>query len=200
MTSSRAIAVWIFDRLGLDVALAGDLLEERTNGRSAIWFWRQVWIAVVAGVWSDILHHKLLALRAVVIGCAVNSVWLFLWVRFLHLGFSTRPELTRPELSIESLASLSLILLTQAVTGWTVARTHRAQAIPMVLVFAIWLAMWFLADSFSEIGRLLMDSLDQPRFRAYLAWYFMPFFTEIAGLLTGGIIGAPGRSEQPADR
>jgi hypothetical protein len=41
MSSSDAIVVWIFDRLALDVALAGDLREERAQGRSMIWHWRQ---------------------------------------------------------------------------------------------------------------------------------------------------------------
>ncbi len=41
MRSSHAVAIWLFERLGLDVALTGDLLEECQRGRSAIWYWRQ---------------------------------------------------------------------------------------------------------------------------------------------------------------
>ena len=78
MRSSQAIAVWMFERLGLDVALAGDLLEECARRRSTIWYWRQVLIAIWIGIWSTIFAHKLLALRAVGTGCAVNGVWLSL--------------------------------------------------------------------------------------------------------------------------
>ena len=39
----------MFDRLDLDSALAGDLLEERARGRSALWYWRQVVIASMPG-------------------------------------------------------------------------------------------------------------------------------------------------------
>lgn len=62
MRSSHAAAVWIFERLGLDVALAGDLLKERARGRSSIWYWRQV-----------------------AAGCAANAVWYFLWAKFQWL-------------------------------------------------------------------------------------------------------------------
>jgi len=190
MRSSHATAVWMFERLGLDVALAGDLLEERALGRSAIWYWRQVLIASWIGIWGAIFNHKALALRAVVTGCAVNSVWLILWWKFLHLELPVIPTI-----SIESIACLLIILHMQAATGWIVARTHRAQAIPMVFVFAIWLVLWYLGSSFSDAKRLLVNSIDQPRFRLYLAWYLTPISIEVLGLLIGGILGARPRSQ-----
>jgi hypothetical protein len=195
MRSSHAAVVWIFERLGLDVALAGDLLEECARGRSTIWYWRQVRIAIWVRIWGVIFHHKLLALRAVATGCAVNAVWLLLWEKFLHFGLPSTPRI-----STESIASLLVILLTQVATGWIVARTHRAHAIPMVLVFVSWLVVWFLAGSFSEAERLLAASIDQPRFRPYLAWYFMPIFTETAGLLVGGIVGAGAQGSSASTR
>jgi hypothetical protein len=185
MRLSHAATVWMLERLGLDSALAGDLLEESARRRSNIWYWRQVLMAMWTGVWGAIFGHKLLALRAVATGCAVNGLWLFLWSKFLPIGLSYFPSM-----SLESIASLLLILLTQVATGWVVARTHRAHAIPMVLVFAIWLVIWFAVDTRSEFERLLVNSIDQPRFRVYLAWYFMPMSVEMIGLLFGGIIGA----------
>jgi hypothetical protein len=183
----------MFERLGLDVALVGDLLEERARGRSTIWYWRQVLTAIWIGIWGAIRDHKALALRAVATGCAVNAVWLYLWLKFLHLGLPSTPRI-----SIESIATLLAILLTQTATGWIVARTHRAQAIPMVFVFVIWLVLWYLGGSFSEARRLLVDSIDQARFRPYLAWYFTPISTEVVGLLLGGIVGArPKRQPSP---
>lgn len=74
----------MLERLGIDSALAGDLLEERARGRSTIWYWRQILAATWIGVWSAIFAHKLLALRAVATGCAVNALWLFLWSHFLR--------------------------------------------------------------------------------------------------------------------
>ena len=91
---------------------------------------------------------------------------------------------------MESIACLLIILLTQTATGWIVARTHRAAAIPMVVVFVTWLTLWFFIDTFSEAKRFLLNSIDQPRFRPYLVWYLTPIAVEIVGLLYGGILGS----------
>jgi hypothetical protein len=191
MRSSHAAAAWIFNRLDIDSALAGDLLEECSHGRSLVWYWRQVAIAIWSSIWRTIVHHKLLALRALVIGYAVNEMWLFLW-RFLRLPYATRPGMSR-----DALISIVLILLTQVVTGWVVARTHRAHAVPMVFIFAGSLVMAFLAASHSEVWRLFVNSIDQPRFRPYFWWYLLPIFIEVMGLLIGGVaavIPTPARS------
>jgi hypothetical protein len=174
--------------LCIDPALAGDLLEERAIGRSTAWYWRQVVSAICIRIGSTVYHHKLLAVRAVITGCAVNGIWLFLWLHYLHLRLTVRPPDTRA-LLIESIAYLSILLFTQTVTGWVLARTHRPHAIPMVLVFAAWLVGWFFADN-SEVRRLMVDSIDQSRFRLYLAWYLTPIFVEMAGLFAGGILGS----------
>ena len=189
MRTSHAITLWMFDRLDLDRALAGDLLEERARGRSTVWYWRQVLIAIWTGIWSAVLAQKLLALRAVATGCAANGVWFFLWMKFLHLGLSYPPPYTKSVL-VESIACLLILLLTQTATGWIVARTHRAAAIPMVLVFVSWLTLWFFIGTHSQAKRLLLNSIDQPRFRPYLVWYLTPIAVEIVGLLCGGILGS----------
>jgi hypothetical protein len=173
------VAAWLFERLGVDVALAGDL-EECAQGRSAIWYWRQVLIAIWIGVWSAVFGHKLLALRAVATGCAVNGVWLFLWMRFLHLGLPLPPPDTK-QLLLQSMACLSIILFTQTVTGWIVARTHRAYAIPMVVVLVVWLMLWYVGGTVA--GK-------EPGFLPHFAWYVTPLSVEVFGLLLGGILGA----------
>ena len=140
MSSSDVVVSCIFDRLGVDAALAGDLREERADSRSTIWFRRQVLIAICIGIGRPIFHHKVLALRALATGCAVNTVWLLLNpAKFLHIGLAVRPVI-----SYDSIATLLIILLTQVTTGWVVARTHRRYPIPMVFVFVIWLVLWYL--------------------------------------------------------
>lgn len=185
MRLSHSTAVCLFEYLGLDVALAGDLLEERARGRSAIWYWRQVLTAIWIGIWTAIFQHKLLALRALATGCAINAVWLFLWLRFLLIALPVMPVF-----SMEAIASILTILFTQVATGWIVARTHRAQAIPMVLVFMTWLVLWYVAGTYPDLKRLVVGSFAHARFRPYLAWYFLPISIEVLGLLLGGIAGA----------
>lgn len=181
MSSSDVVVSWIFDRLGVDVALAGDLREERAHGRSTIWFCRQVLIAICIGIGRPIFHHKVLALRALATGCAVNTVWLLLdpVVKFLHIGLPVRPEI-----SFDSIGTLLIILLTQVTTGWIVARTHRRFPIPMVFVFVIWLVLWYLGGS-SEIKTLMVDSFGKPGFLRYLVWYLTPETVHVVGLLFG---------------
>ena len=184
MRSSQEISVWLFERLGLDGALAGDLSEEWARGRSAIWYWKQVLIAIWIGIWGAVFGHKVLALRALATGCAVNAVWLSLWSKFLRLRLNLSPPDTK-RLMIESAACLLIILLTQTLTGWIVARTHRAHAIPMVVVFVTWLVLWYVGGTLSG---------NQPRFLPHLAWYLTPISTVVVGLLIGGIVGARPRT------
>lgn len=180
MRSSHEIAAWLLDRVGLDGALAGDLFEERSRGRSTIWYWKQVTIAAWVGIWAQVFSHKVLALRAVATGCAVNGVWLFLWTRYVPLGLPVLPPDTR-RLMLESLACLSMILITQAMTGWVVARTHRAHSVPMVVVFATWLVLWYVGGTIAG---------NQPGVVPHVAWYLTPISTVVAGLLVGGVVGA----------
>lgn len=64
-----ALAVWLLDRLGYirqNPALAGDLLEEFRNGRSAGWYWRQTFAVIANGFRRNItsLVPYLLAVSA----------------------------------------------------------------------------------------------------------------------------------------
>ena len=115
MRSSHAIAIWLFECLDLDVALTGDILEERERGRSAIWYWRQVLTAVWIGIWGTVRHHKLLALRATITGLAIEALLTFLWNRW-------GPDLPLFSL-VQWIVQFSVVLLTQMGTGWVVART-----------------------------------------------------------------------------
>jgi hypothetical protein len=151
-----------------------------------------VLIAICIGISRPIFQHKVLALRALATGCALNAVWLFLWSKFLHVGLPVRPEI-----SFESIASLAIILLTQVATGWVVARTHRPYAIPMVLVFVIWLVLWHLGSS-SEVKARLADSFGKPEFIPYLVLYLAPECVVVVGLLLGSIAGASAAKGTPS--
>ena len=193
MKSSQPIPFWLLDRLGLDPALNGDIAEEWARGHSSIWYWRQILSAVRAAIWDGTLWHKMLAVRAVLTGCAMNYA---LTVALQHLPAVYIP----PKAWIATWAiGLALMLLMQAVTGWVVARTHRARPVPMVTAFAIFLMLWaiVLGIADSHLKMLLVDSLDQPRFRPYLFRYLASISTAILahllGLYTGGILGAGGK-------
>ena len=194
MRSSHAVTIWLIERLGLDVALTGDLLEECQRGRSAIWYWRQVLVAVWIGIWGVIRDHKALTLRAVATGFAMEYLFLFLWDKFSPL----LPD--RPMLSIDGwITNSSIILLTQATTGWVVSRTHRAHQLSMVFVFMICDLFWWAHRTFAFAGMVLMGSIDQPEFRPYLLWYLTNTLALAAGVIVGGILGSRPKRPSQAD-
>ena len=102
-------------------AFAGDIEEEWNLGRSPSWLWRQILAMALVTVWADLRGHKLLAVRAIVVGLLVvmplralreefglHGWWIF-WVWQLAMF---------------------------ALAGWVVARTHREFRPAMVLAFA----------------------------------------------------------------
>jgi hypothetical protein len=188
MRSSQAIAAWLFDRLDLDVALLGDLAEERER-RSAIWYWRQVLFAVWACMWSAIRDHKMLALRAVATGFAIEYFFLFLWdhqsVLFKSHGL--------PLISIEMwIGNLSLVLLTQTTTGWVVARTHRAHRIAMVFAFLACFFLWYFGPQLFRAIRMVVDwDRIDPAVHPYVVYTFVYIFLAVVSVLFGGILARP---------
>lgn len=189
MRSSHAIAVWLFDRLGLDVALSGDLLEEREQGRSAIWYWKQVLIALLVGIWGAIRDHKVLALRAVATGFAMEYFFLFLWEHQSVL-FKTNGL---PLISIVGwMGNLSIVLLTQTATGWVVAKTHRAHQIPMVFVFLTCFFLWHFGAQLSWAIRMLVDwDRMDPTVHPYVLYFLVIIPLSVVSVLLGDILARP---------
>ncbi len=191
MKSSRAITTWLFECLGLDGALNGDLLEERERGRSAVWYRKQVVIAVWVGMWRVVREHKVLTLRALVTGFAMEYLVGYFYTAIFWLTHRFHLKYPTP-LSIGDWAvQLSLILLAQCTTGWVVARAHRAHQVQMVFAFLISLILWMAYDDLFFTARAFMNSIDQPRFRPYLALHLVSIFTLIFAVLLGGILARP---------
>jgi hypothetical protein len=66
--------------------LAGDLIEQFRAGRTRLWYWRQVLLAIAVHAAADIRTYKLLTVRAAIVCTAVLLAWvnsthaLYLWV------------------------------------------------------------------------------------------------------------------------
>jgi hypothetical protein len=180
MKSSQAIANWLFERVGFDVALTGDLLEERERRRSAICYWRQVLIAVCVGIWDAIRTHKVDALRVVAVGFAMQYLVIFLWAR---ASFNV-PDLSLEQWMIQSWG----VLLMGVLIGWLIA--DREYPVATVILFVICLAIWFLGRDLFWV-RMLVASIDRPMFRPDLVMYFMTLFSHAAGLAIGGMLVRP---------
>jgi hypothetical protein len=151
MTKIPAIAEWLLERCGVpqgNESLMGDLVEERGSGRSAVWFWREAVVAIADSVARDLRDHKLLAVRAVATGWAVNLAWAQV------MGVASRHELWRRHMGLYEALFFFTLLVWPAITGWVVARTHRAQQAAMVLAYAASVAIsniWNLSAHYSEM-------------------------------------------------
>ena len=80
------LAVWMLKHFGSgpdNDALLGDLAEQYAEKNSAWWYWRQTLGGIVVTTFKDIRNHKLLTLRALIVGWFV--FW-FLWGRLMQYG------------------------------------------------------------------------------------------------------------------
>lgn len=181
MKSSQAVTHWLFERFDVDVGLTGDLLEERALGRSALWYWTQVAIAMFVGIWNVVRHHKAHAFRVVAMGFALEYLAILLWGLY---GFHV-PEFSIEQWLIQSLGALLIGVL----IGWLIA--DREHPLPTAILFAICVSIWFLGHDLFWV-RLLIASADRPMFRPELVMFFVTFFSQDVGLVIGGAL-APHR-------
>ncbi|HYE86041.1 MAG TPA: hypothetical protein VEA16_06785 [Vicinamibacterales bacterium] len=157
------VAATLLDRLGpADDALIGDLLETFTANPSALWFWRQVAIAVAVRVLSDIRHHPFQTMRAVLAG------WVALWVFYAALGddinrFASgwlldRLVLLRWDALAEGSDTFVMLFATRlyawpvsiigfVLSGWLVAMVNRRAAASGLAVFAATLLLVSMSAS-----------------------------------------------------
>lgn len=75
------LATWVLTHLDLGThgdSLAGDLLEQYAQGRSRLWYWRQVGVAVWIHTWRRRPHGRRLAFTYLAWGEVVITVGVIL--------------------------------------------------------------------------------------------------------------------------
>lgn len=107
------------------LGLVGDLIEERKNGRSRTWYWQQTIMALMISVCRGVREHKSQAISAIVIGYLCGASLFY---------FSTAGAARLVGGYKAYLVFLPLGLLSAAISGWILSRTHSR---PMVLVFTV---------------------------------------------------------------
>jgi hypothetical protein len=178
-----ALATWLVEHIqfsATDGAIAGDLLEEFTQGRSAAWYWRQVLVAIIVGYGKEVRNHWILAIRAVLIGLAVSTGVSIL----LHSLIDTLHEHGMMH-SIPRFAPWALTsFLSGIISGWFVAFLHPKNRRAMLLTFAGTLLIWSL------MGRGVMPGSE--RLASLLIDYVVVMVGIVAGaLMIRGANGAP---------
>jgi len=172
------LATWLLTSFGVNPSIVGDIVERYEQRCSSTWYWRQTIIAICGQIGRDIAGHRLLAIRAIVVGYAVqifllqvpvfrftNLVGLWMWnwtiandldgLRELWFGRTNRFAL--PPLPI-----LISTLLVWLVTGWIVGRLHRsrpATAVTLYAVFAVLGDMWWFWTQAAFMGRASLIDL-----------------------------------------
>src|SRR5688572_4832927 len=79
MTSRQApgIATWLLRLFGCspdNEAILGDLAEHFRSGRSRFWYWREVFVAVVVGLYEETTKNRFLTLRCIAAGVVLAIV------------------------------------------------------------------------------------------------------------------------------
>jgi hypothetical protein len=161
------LSTWLLERLAprhKRESLIGDLREQYHEGRSAWWYRRQVLTTIVAGIAADIRVHKLLAVRAFIVGCAaffllVSSYEALRYALVIDWDLAPRkPELLRQAVVYYGVPFEIIMCPGLAFTGWTIARWHREYPGAMVILSA--LSRWPWAISWARgTGRLLQAGL-----------------------------------------
>jgi hypothetical protein len=187
-----AAAIWLLKVFKVpenNPALTGDLAEEFSHGRSSAWLWRQVLAATAFAIGKETYSHKLLTIRAVVVGEA--AVWLSSWVLirvllslvfrlFPHSWFNWIGWILFPVPLGSIGASMGAVMF----AGWIIGRFHREHRTTLLLLFA---TLQFLLVA-PEVSRLLVSSIEQPRFRPYLAADIAFLFLGPMAVLLGGYL------------
>ena len=158
-----ALALWLLERLGSGTtreAVAGDLVEQFTAGRSGWWFWCQVVVAIGVGNGREVWTHKWLALRAIALG----------WIASYGLAKVSWAAITmplpatvlgpQPPTLLNSLVLIGVVhtAIVRASTGWLIGRLHRPFQMAMVLAFLF----SFLALDLPWLGRRVVDAFENP--------------------------------------
>jgi hypothetical protein len=199
-----AAAIWllkVFKVTESNQALAGDLAEEYSGGQRTAWVWRQVFAATAFTIAKEIFSHKLLTVRAVMAGEAAVLLSYFAligagrWHWFSMFWISVFTPSWLPFWSefwiLYLLRSMLVVLLVFTFGGWIVGRLHRDHRATFVVLFATLQSIVLSVQVGPTLIRHLIDSIDQPRFRSYLALDLgILFLSPIAVLLGGYIAGS----------
>ena len=155
-TQAPRVATWLAERFLTSPrreSLIGDLVEQYREGRSATWYWGQVFRAIVVSITEELAAHKLLALRAVAVGMVTTYllqigpvVWVGVRAEDWVIRTVVNCEATGGGFWCQTLVnqfSFELVLYVAcALTGWIVARLHRPHGVAALCVFIVAFLLW----------------------------------------------------------
>ena len=192
MTSTPQIARWLLKHFGSSPdndAIIGDIDEQYSQGHSRAWYWRQVWIAIVVGLFDECREHKWVTARALLMGLTLllffPQSFNFL-LRDLLFALESWSRWWRQSW-ILPLAWTFYAVVFCMTSGWLIARLHRPHQVSMVLAFALLSCCVVWPLSFADIAEGVR----------WWPIYLMPILVPTSILLGGGILNSrPARARR----
>jgi hypothetical protein len=182
------VATWLLSHLTHDnQCLSGDLLEQFRSGRTRVWYWRQVLLAILVGAWCDVRHHPWLMARGLTLGVLSQYVVAIGSGAVGHLLFMYG---FNPTFSVILLWTCSGHML----IGWAVARLHRPYGLTIVLL----LVSCSVALQLPHVAFLLSNTFEHARYVPYLTQSLVATAVTTLCLLAGGLLGTASSEREPA--
>lgn len=176
------MATALLNQCAANDPLAGDIQEEYGAGRSAIWYWRQVLMAVVIallrrGDWHDLFAAQGMLMQwimlALVSVCAVFTVKVTAWMLFDE-GIA---GLLEPS-ALREFVRVGLAFTTAVVVGVAIARLHTHSRGAAVLAFSTAVTLWASGNLYLLDGEGNLDSALS---------HVLASLVFVCGLLVGGL-------------
>jgi hypothetical protein len=190
-TEPPRFATWLLNHFGCspnNATVIGDLDERYRSGRSALWYWRQAFLAITVSFLREVWSHKWLTVRAIITGWAVFVISRYgfnltrelfsaleMWSRFWRADWITI-TVQAPE-----------VMLSGVFAGWLIARLHQESQRAMVLAYAAYFAG-------VHTVRFMLPLQIEPLWFDPLFSYGIAFIaiTTIGVLLGGGVFSSRG--------
>jgi hypothetical protein len=187
MRITPKVATWLLTHFGSgpnnDVVL-GDLTERYQEGLPRMWYWKQCLKAILSGLFGEYRAHKLLTVRALILGWTV--IFLYFPANDIVLDFVEGLRIWsrwwRHDWLPYFVFSFNYIFACVA-SGWAIARLSRAHRVPMVLIFMTSLCgvAW---------TRMIISFTHHPP-RHFLLFLTINILIPIGVLFGGGILRKP---------
>jgi len=172
---------------GCDDALAGDLAEEYAAGRSRRWLWAQTVCAVVQEVTSQLRHHPVLVVRAVLLTWAFSTALSFA----SHAAGLPRgllyvvPSAFFVRFQVASVTWIVLLFVGYVLTAWVTATLHSQVRVAAILSVVLLSTPAMAVDP--ELHRLWAN-MPEVRFVPYLVLHVVEQVTPRVALIVGGLV------------
>jgi hypothetical protein len=188
-----ALFTWLLRRFDVKESIVGDLIERYRQHPSWFWLWRQTFTTIAVTVSHDIRTHKFLAVRAVLIGWALLSLFGSVPLGRWFLDRTVAWEVDAVPMWGLTLGRLVLwlpTLLFAMLTGYVVAFANRTLSMAMVFALVSTLALACVVPW--AVGTLSGLSHSPQSNTGAVFTLYVQLWTSLsaAGVLVGGAVGA----------